>query len=87
MMDTKSEIMSMPAKTGSLTDPGQKNPASRNPPTARMAPNMVTILATQRPSLPSNVPLPVGYTSVPRLVIFAGRMLAGLASAYASCPD
>ena len=64
MIDTRSKIMSIPAKTGSLIDPGQKNAVNRNPPTARIAPTIVTLLATQRLSLLGNAQAPHNHMVV-----------------------
>jgi len=64
MIDTKSKIMSIPAKTGSLIDPGQKSPVNRNPPTARMAPSIVMLLATQRLSLLGSAQAPYNHMVV-----------------------
>jgi hypothetical protein len=64
MIDTKSKIMSIPAKTGSLIDPGQKKAVNRNPPTARIAPSIVTLLATQRLSLLGNAQAPHNHMVV-----------------------
>ena len=64
MVDTKSKIMSIPAKTGSLIDPGQKNAVNRNPPTARIAPSIVTLLATQKLSLLGSAQAPYNHMVV-----------------------